>query len=502
MNFKKWILAAILILFHSIAWAGVPPIPEIPKFPLIQSNGNIYHVNKDIGNDANNGSSVSPWKTIQYGVNRLSAGDTLIIHAGATAYNEEVDISAAGTSNNWITIKGADGETVEIGSQKRAIDAQATAEYIYLKNLKLTGTTHTGLCLRQGSQHFAVEDIEIDGQNTMAYGSWIGDLNDWTGVQHCYFRNVEAHHCTVYGVVLNNGDEDLTFDNCIFRDNGVDGIAGRANPSESTPVVDVYVVNCEAYNNGEEGFDLGSNNNSIFKNCIAHNNGMEGFKVWGGIADGDDIWLVNCLAYDNGRTGITIKNISDADVYILNCTLVSNQDNTIIAKMYNSGSGGFNMGLMHLHLYNSIIMPISGKKGISFEHTNAEVKEENNNYFFGPTENTTAIQLRDNQVIYATYFMSDIGAGKAWTAATGKGANSFARTTASDNLANPGFVDLNKDNYSLNKSSLAVNAGADVGVTTDITGKQRTIGHTDIGAYEYQEDANVALESPSNLRVL
>jgi len=45
---------------------------------LAQTN---YYVSTT-GNNSNNGSLSSPWQTIQFGVNQLSAGDTLFIRGG------------------------------------------------------------------------------------------------------------------------------------------------------------------------------------------------------------------------------------------------------------------------------------------------------------------------------------------------------------------------------------------------------------------------------------
>jgi hypothetical protein len=52
------------------------------------------------GNNANSGLQASPWRTIQYAANRVTAGDTVRVSAGT--YDEAVSISVDGNSNNWV----------------------------------------------------------------------------------------------------------------------------------------------------------------------------------------------------------------------------------------------------------------------------------------------------------------------------------------------------------------------------------------------------------------
>ena len=65
------------------------------------------------GSDSNNGSIGSPFETIQYGINQLSAGgDILYIRAGT--YRETITINKTGTSGNPIIIEAYSSEVVTI----------------------------------------------------------------------------------------------------------------------------------------------------------------------------------------------------------------------------------------------------------------------------------------------------------------------------------------------------------------------------------------------------
>ena len=75
------------------------------------------------GNDANAGTSAAPWRTLRYGVSRLTAGDTLYIRGGTYGGGSNYDYRIAddtitipsGTSfSNAVTIAGYPGEAVTI----------------------------------------------------------------------------------------------------------------------------------------------------------------------------------------------------------------------------------------------------------------------------------------------------------------------------------------------------------------------------------------------------
>ncbi len=74
------------------------------------------------GSNANPGTSSLPWQTVQYGLNQLTAGDTLRVMAGV--YNEKVRVDVSGTPDNVVTVRShGDGEVVLDGSGITATEA-------------------------------------------------------------------------------------------------------------------------------------------------------------------------------------------------------------------------------------------------------------------------------------------------------------------------------------------------------------------------------------------
>ena len=76
--------------------------------------GAVYYASLD-GDDANTGLGPEPGtalRTIRAGVNKLHAGDTLLIRAGA--YRETVVVANSGTSDRPVTVKAYEGEEVTV----------------------------------------------------------------------------------------------------------------------------------------------------------------------------------------------------------------------------------------------------------------------------------------------------------------------------------------------------------------------------------------------------
>jgi hypothetical protein len=73
------------------------------------SSGPTYYV-ATTGSDSADGSSATPWKTIQHAVSAVPAGGTVLVHGGV--YNEAVTITRSGNATaGYITIESAPGET-------------------------------------------------------------------------------------------------------------------------------------------------------------------------------------------------------------------------------------------------------------------------------------------------------------------------------------------------------------------------------------------------------
>ncbi len=96
--------------------AGKPssstPVEESAPLPSVSGIGQTYSVASN-GSDTNDGSSASPWETIQHAVDSVAPGDTILIESGTYV---GARIEQSGTANNWIKLQAAPGASVLINA--------------------------------------------------------------------------------------------------------------------------------------------------------------------------------------------------------------------------------------------------------------------------------------------------------------------------------------------------------------------------------------------------
>jgi len=137
-----------------------------------------YHVAVN-GNNANNGSEQSPWRTIDYAADRVVAGDTVIVRPGR--YNETVTPSVSGTTGSPVTFYGG-------------------------------GTATTTTWVLNAAQHIRIVGFVVD----RAGG------NDCIDLINSHF--IEVWNCTFYGsarnsIVQDGGSKASVGNNSLFIGN-------------------------------------------------------------------------------------------------------------------------------------------------------------------------------------------------------------------------------------------------------------------------------------------
>ena len=86
------------------------PLPAASSRPL--GAGPRKFVAAQAGDDANDGSEQKPWRTIRHAVKQLQPGETLAVRGGT--YHEQVVVTAGGTAEKPVTIRGYPGELAVI----------------------------------------------------------------------------------------------------------------------------------------------------------------------------------------------------------------------------------------------------------------------------------------------------------------------------------------------------------------------------------------------------
>ncbi|RJR16419.1 MAG: hypothetical protein C4581_10020 [Nitrospiraceae bacterium] len=488
------LIAVLIVVMQSLVFAvSSINIPEIPPFPAIISTGNTYHVSKDIGSNLNDGSSEHPWKTLQYGVDQVKAGDTLIVHATPAGYNEWVYISNSGTESNWITIKGRDGEDGQkVIITDYELRLKSSAAYISVENINIHGKYWSTLFLNSNTHHLAFNNIEIDCQNSSE--NYTGVVVH-EGVNNVWFRDMYIHNCGyeklsptdasgVYMMRHLSTDPlitDIVFMNVTVRDNNGDGIS-------STAVDSVYFDRCNVTNNTGDGYDIYARTRAVFKDIISAENG-EGLRYQGvGIkAWSKETWLINALIYKNYYDGVLFQSVEDnSKFFVLNSTFVDD-------VFYNRSGYGTNQ----VYLYNNVFYPLNAyPPTVIFEDISKQtLAGEDNNYYFSDN-NAVAFKYKEGGKT-RNYTFKEMGDG-TWYKSTGYGSKNIGIIGSLDHLPDPGFTDTYNNLFSLKKGSLAIDAGIDLSLIFDNYDKTRICNRNpDIGAIEYCSCPNESIPANS-----
>ncbi|EWY42785.1 hypothetical protein N825_00435 [Skermanella stibiiresistens SB22] len=204
----------------------------------------------DNARSGGNGSSASPFNTIQAAVNKAAAGTAVMVKAGT--YNENVSLDGkSGTSTKPIWLVSADGE----GSAKIAASSSKAAIYAYGEdNLIIKGFTiqggSEGIKLTQGGNglsnmttNIVIEDNRISGSavdgiklaqavNVAVVGNTIANYGREEGIDNVYVRNAIIAYNDISdgskdgnrsGITVKSGSEDIKI---LYNDIGnvLDGV--------------------------------------------------------------------------------------------------------------------------------------------------------------------------------------------------------------------------------------------------------------------------------------
>ena len=233
----------------------------------------IYYVSSS-GDDANDGSTTKPWRTInKVNATTLSPGDTVALEGGAQ-FHGHLLISQSGTSNLPIQItsySSASGDRAEISAGAGDGITLRDSEHIRLSNLKITGAginanNGHGITLRRtmsGSQRLNsiyLDHVEISGFRMTGIAIY-ADATVSVG-----YNDVRITHSDVYG----NGYAGMWMDGCAHRD--FPGVYCMKN---------IYVGYTRIHDNPGIDINEQTGNGIFFKDvdggtiehCLAYNNG-------------------------------------------------------------------------------------------------------------------------------------------------------------------------------------------------------------------------------------
>ncbi|HEY5744913.1 MAG TPA: right-handed parallel beta-helix repeat-containing protein [Chryseolinea sp.] len=298
------------------------------------------------GKDSNPGTIQKPLRSIQKAVSKLEPGKIVTLLAGVYELENIVTITSKGTSEAWITVRGAHGAKVILeGIKLNIVNSKEyptnngllqiqNAEYIRIQNIHVRNSHHAGINI-QDSKHIDV--INCISENSLSPGisAWqrceyirvlgntVINANDmkmswtpykkheapheaismagphhfevaWNHVYNCDKEGIDVKETASFGVVHHNYVHDLKRQGLY-----IDGWFGQL---EDIEMHDNVVTGCEAgiAISSEEGPN--TKNLSIHHNLV-YNNRATGifFSRWGADNPRENIKVYNNTFYRNGH---------------------------------------------------------------------------------------------------------------------------------------------------------------------------------------------------------
>lgn len=393
------------------------------------------------------GASANPWRTLQFAVDHIAPGDTIIVRSGDYV---GCRIEASGAADAWKTLKADPG-------------------------VRITAPGPSN----KHSSNIEVETWEGDG----AVSYWIIEGFEVTGAPYwgIDMRGNElahSHHLVVRGNVVHH--------------NGVS--SGRTGIFTAF-VDDVLIENNESYANGEHGiYTSNSGDRPIIRGNRLHDNAGCGVHMNGDESMGGDGIISNGVVeqniiYENGAAGGAAINMDGvSDTVVRNNLLYQNHAGGIALFQENGAICSQNNRVLN----NTIVMASNGRWAVNIADAGCINNRLYNNIIYSyhswrgsiviPTADLAGFESDYNVVMdrFSADGDSSVITLAAWQA-LGYDTHSFISTP--DQL----FVNVAAGDYRLREGSPAINAGTPLAdVPNDLNGNARPIGPAyDIGSYEF-----------------
>jgi parallel beta-helix repeat protein len=472
-----------------------------------------YYVSNS-GNDGNNGSINSPWKTIQKAANTMVAGDTAYIHSGT--YYETVIPAHSGNSNQYITYRNfGDGDVVIDGQGGTRVNSIRVSNQSYLQFIGLTlrnnGYTSGGFAAYAGTNHIILDNItsELSRFGILLKGNKTSSEDPSNTVSFITIKNSTIRNNAAYGIFVYYKTTDVVIaNNVIYNENDKNGV-----PVDDQYGIDIdtdypgdpangprriTVIGNEIYGNRIQGIRPWNGWYILIKDNHVHNNGASGIQVEDGcqyvVVEGNHsennaqsyeyetgIWIdstVNAVVQNNVLNGNQIGlMVTDSNRVLLRNNIIYQNNrapsgSNVMGTVLNTNSS--NITFVHNTLWKN---GVSGSRGnlMACSHpplTNTLVK---NNIFSEATGSNDSSVLCSIISDFNDYYNTRnlligwLGSNYSWT--------NYQNTSKQDNhsiTGNPQFVDSTNYNFALSPNSPDIDS-ADYLAKTTSAGSGTTI---------------------------
>jgi hypothetical protein len=465
------------------------------------------------GNNANPGTSTSPWRTIQYAAGKASAGDTVYIRGGT--YNESVTVEVSGSSTGgYITFQSYPGETAILDGTGLTVPTSGNnglvniVDHSYIKIVGLeirnyvasnTSQVPVGIWISGASNNIQILSNHIHNianiahsGNANALGLGVYGTNPTAAISNLAIDGNTLDHLTLgasESLAVDGNVQNWSITNNVIHDNnnigidaiGFEGVSSNAatDQARNGTISGNTVYNISAYGNPAYGNSFGADaiycdgcTQVTIERNVVHNSDF-GVEVASEHANklSSYVNVRSNLIYANNVAGLTIGGYDSSRGGTDHCNFVNN-------SFYNNDTQ--NTG--------------SGEFQIQYYSTNNVFK---NNIVYAGTQDLFINGYTSSSGIssdYNLYFAADGASASTWTwkGLSITGFPAYVTSSVNDRhstFANPQYASLTTPDFHVAAGSPAVGTGIDLGSsvvgTEDFAGNARVQGaNIDIGAYE------------------
>jgi parallel beta-helix repeat protein len=459
-----------------------------------------YYVDLVNGLDANPGTSKTlPWKTIaKINSRSFSPGDSILLNRGDT-WPERLEPPSSGTASHPIVFDSYGSGAIPVLS---GIYMKGT-NYNWISNLSIQNSPLAGVYLERSNNNI-LSNLSVSG----SYNDGI-DLSVESSsnlIENCTTHSNGHGPPGLYhgsGILAEDGASMNTVTGCTSYSNAEDGISFSGFWPSGLAGTYNTASNNLCYGNTEDGIDIKNGPQIITGNTLHDNtdygiicdynvdsltiqnniiysntNGINFTHTAGGPSS-DTNYVRRNLIYSNRRSGISLNDTSFTSQVAYNV-------------IYNNVSNGIICWTGHHSFYNNTIWnnASDGSSQIQISTPNTILK---NNIIGGGSStvinfSNTAGQISDYNDLYATTTDLEWG-GTKYTLAEYK----TSTTQDANSISEDPLFEIAGSDFHLQAGSPCINAGTNVGLTTDFDGHPVVVtpdtSIVDIGAFSFTQNA-------------
>lgn len=261
------------------------------------------------GDDANPGSSMAPWATLQMAADSVEAGDTILVRAGQYSGGH---FTTSGTEGQSIVIKAYEGELVEITSDNPVTPDGINLEgasWIVIEGFRIDGRGRAGiravLC-----DHVALRGNVL--RDNERWGIFTGFCDDLL-----IEGNETASSSVEHGVYVSNSGDRPTIRANLIWGNNANGIHMNGDISQggdgviSGALVEENII----FDNGGaggSGINLDGVQDSIVRNNLVFDTHASGISLYrtdgGGPSTGNQVYNNTVVVASDGRWALNVRD--------------------------------------------------------------------------------------------------------------------------------------------------------------------------------------------------